>query len=148
MPWVPEINLIESLWQKTQHDMYTSCIGWFYNWLAGVKSLRKLSRFSKSPSNSDFWWLQVILCDDAWRCLLCTCSCIVTAKVGILIFYRATVNHGRWYIFWKLWPTTFRLWFPKSIFCSIFLQSVHQLYTSSNLCELIKSKTGLGRKRS
>ena len=40
--------------------------------------------------------------------------------------YRAPVDHGTWYIFWKLWLTAFRLWFPKYI-----LQSVPPAYSSS-----------------
>ena len=30
--------------------------------------------------------------------------------------YRASVDKGTWYIFWKLWPTAFRLWFFQSVF--------------------------------
>ena len=30
--------------------------------------------------------------------------------------YRASVDHGTWYIFWMLWPTAFRCQFPKYTF--------------------------------
>ena len=54
------------------------------------------------------------------------CVCISSTYPGQLVgwfvsgshFQISTVSadHGTWYIFWKLWPTAFRLLFPKLIF--------------------------------
>ena len=50
--------------------------------------------------------------------------------------YRASMDHGTWCIFWQLWPTAFRLWFPqgifpKCIFCTVvYLCICVQLRTS------------------
>ena len=54
------------------------------------------------------------------------CVCISSTYPGQLVgwfvsgshFQISTVSadHGTWYIFWKLWPTAFRLWFPKLFF--------------------------------
>ena len=52
-----------------------------------------------------------------------------------LCHYRASVDKGTWYIFWKLWPTAFRLRFPKCIFpkCT-FLKCSFAKCTRNLLC--------------
>ena len=47
--------------------------------------------------------------------------------------YRASADHRTGYIFRKLWPTPFRLRFPKCIFATCTRQ-----YASSELCEFIE----------
>ena len=53
--------------------------------------------------------------------------------------YRVSVDHGTWYIFQKLWPTSCRLQFPKCIF-PVYFCEVYPAYkcnASSKLCEII-----------
>ena len=43
--------------------------------------------------------------------------------------YFQSVDHGTWYILWKLWSTAFRLWFFQSIFFqNVFLKRVFSIF--------------------
>ena len=54
---------------------------------------------------------------------------ISTISVSLNCF-RASVDNGRRYIFWKLWTTGFRLWFPKCIFAK-YTRLMHHLSFAS-----------------
>lgn len=54
-----------------------------------------------------------------FRCIAGTYPCqhFQLSTVSVLLdCFRASVDHGTWYIFRKLWPTAFRVRLPKYIF--------------------------------
>ena len=54
--------------------------------------------------------------------------------------YRAFVDHGTWCIFWQLWPTDFRLWFPQGIFPKCIFCTVVYLCTVAYFILVIPSR--------